>query len=110
MSSYAILPVAIALCLAGCGRQPDINRIEANGAAAAENAIGDADDRAELLTEQSQLLNNEAGRATGARRQALQNEANGDLSAAVNIVQSGQTDAAGIEANTAQRIDAAGPH
>jgi hypothetical protein len=85
-----------ALMLSACNAQQTANQSSANSAVAADLAIEDADTRAARLAEQSLLLNEQAARATGARRQALQNEASADLSDAVSVERQGEDDAGNI--------------
>lgn len=92
------------LALSACKDQPTANQISVNGTLESDEAVEEANTRATHLAERAAQLNAEAAQASGARRQALRNEAEIDLSDAVSVQRRGETDAVNIATATEDKI------
>ncbi len=92
------------LMLSACNGQHTADQIAVNGVVASDETVEDADTRADRLAEKASLLNAEAAQVTGARRQALENEADADLTVAVGVERQGQADADNITAASENEI------
>lgn len=103
LSSFR-LSLAAAVLLSACS-QPTAEQIAANGLTASDETVEDADARSDRLIEEASLLNAEAAKAKGARRQGFQNEARDDMAAAASVERQGETDADNITAATDNRIN-----
>jgi hypothetical protein len=80
------------------------DRHAVSSAGKSNQAINDADARAARLAEEASRLDAEAGKATGARRQALEKEARDDLSDAAAVARQGRADAETIAAKAEKKI------